>query len=101
MYCQQCNSRAGYGKAFEISQFAQRLFGEPFEWVHEDSKRQDVVYAHRVKMKAVHYDFSWQLDGQMIIGLRNLIKGIPEENVSTTLQEYIHTNQSAGTFPYL
>jgi ATP-dependent helicase YprA (DUF1998 family)/uncharacterized Zn finger protein (UPF0148 family) len=89
----------GMEEAFEISQFAQRLFGEPFEWVHEDSKRQDVVYAHRVKMKAVHYDFSWQLDGQMIIELRNLIKGIPEENVSATLQEYIHTNQICRNIP--
>ena len=40
----------GVDDAAEVAAFAERLFGEPFEWNAQDPRRQDVVFAERASL---------------------------------------------------
>jgi len=116
LYCIATSATLGSSNKsnFEVSQFAQNLFGEKFEWVEKDEVRQDVIRAAREPL-ANKGEGLWTVDPDMYVGFQKQVakkiidyqsiteisikSGLPEEIVETAITKAQRQN-SVNVFLY-
>jgi len=71
----------------EVSDFAQQLFGERFEWVEDDQSRQDIIGATR-KRVSVESVNQWSSDPLLYVRWRGILReSVDQEPLSLLVQE--------------